>query len=78
MRIWQDYLMNYPAAREDFLAWCDSAQKGIIRQIKEAAANSDTARLQSLANELTVYESIRNIFRAEQREQQSQNERSIQ
>jgi len=76
MRIWQDYLINYPAACADFLDWGESAERSIITQIKEAASNNNTDKLKSLAIELKVYERILNIFRAEQREQQSIAERS--
>jgi len=76
MRIWQDYLLNYPTACSDFLEWGESAQRGIINQIKEAAMNNNVDKLKSLGIELKVYENILNIFRAEQREQQAQNERS--
>lgn len=75
MRPWQEYLLNYGPATEDFLAWIEEAKSNIIRQIEEAAQSGDSAKITPLANELTVYKRIGDRFRAEFRERQSQIER---
>ena len=75
MRPWQEYLLNYGPATEDFLAWIEEAKANLIRQIEDAATSGDSAKITPLANELTVYKKIGDRFRAEFRERQSQIER---
>jgi len=75
MRIWQEYLMNYAPATDDFLAWLNDAKTSIIAKIEEASEEDDSKKMVPLARELKVYKRIESTFRAEFRERQSQLER---
>lgn len=75
MRIWQEYLMNYPAAQQDFLAWGEEIKQNITKRIVDAAKVNDIAQMTALAIELSVYERIITAFRSEFRERQAQNAR---
>ena len=77
MRIWQEYLLNYGPAQDDFLKWLEEIKQSLTKKLIEASKTGNSAQIMPLAIELSVYEEIASRFRAEFRERQAQNQRSI-
>lgn len=72
MRKWIEYIMNYSPAYEDFNEWVGEVQNNLGRGIIRAARAGNTEKVNQLAVELAVYDSIREKFQGEFKEMQSQ------
>lgn len=77
MRIWQDYIMTHRPAQDDFLAWLEEIKQALVKKIVEESKTGNSSKVMPLAIELGVYEEIASRFRAEFREREAQNQRSL-